>query len=192
MDAITLLKEDHKKVKGLFRKFEQAGDRAYATKRKLVEKITEELSIHAAIEEQVFYPAVRHAVESTEDVVLESLEEHHIVKWTLSELEKMEPQDERYDAKVTVLIESVEHHIKEEEDEMFPKVRKALSRTQLDEIGDLMDRAKLAAPTRPHPRSPDEPPANAIAGPLMAVLDAGKDAVHGAVQKVTGRRSKAS
>src|SRR3954465_5223227 len=99
MDAITLLKDDHKTVKRLFRKFEQAGDRAFTTKKKLVDKITEELSVHSAIEEQVFYPSVRHAVESTEDDVLESLEEHHIVKWTLSELENMDPHDERYDAK---------------------------------------------------------------------------------------------
>jgi hemerythrin superfamily protein len=177
MDAITLLKEDHRTVKALFRKFEHAGDRAFATRRKLVDKITEELSVHAAIEEQVFYPAVRHAIEATEDDVLESLEEHHIVKWTLSELEKMDPKDERFDAKVTVLIESVEHHMNEEEGEMFPKVRKALSRTQLNDLGDLMERAKLAAPKRPHPRAPDEPPANAIAGPVMAILDAGMQAV---------------
>ena len=188
MDAITLLKDDHKTVKGLFRKFEKAGDHAYITKRKLVDKITEELSVHAAIEEQVFYPAVRHTLNQTEDDVLEALEEHHIVKWTLSELEKMDPKDERFDAKVTVLIESVEHHIGEEEGEMFPKVRKALSRTQLNELGDLMERAKLAAPKRPHPRSPDEHPTNAIAAPVLAVLDAGKQVV----KKVAQLRPKAS
>jgi hemerythrin superfamily protein len=201
MDAITLLKDDHKTVKRLFRKFEQAGDRAYATKRKLVDKITEELSVHSAIEEQVFYPSVRHAVEQTEDEVLEALEEHHIVKWTLSELESMDPREERFDAKVTVLIESVEHHIEEEEGEMFPRVRKALSRTQLNELGDLMERAKLAAPKRPHPRSPDEPPGNVVAGPLMAILDAGKTAIKGvgetaikkvAPKKATARRSTRS
>jgi hemerythrin superfamily protein len=189
MDAITLLKDDHRTVKGLFRKFEQAGDRAYATKQKLVEQITEELSVHAAIEEQIFYPSVRQAIEEAEGDVLESLEEHHIVKWTLSELEGMDPKDERYDAKVTVLIESVRHHIGEEEGDMFPKVRKALSRTQLAELGDLMERAKLAAPKRPHPRAPDEPPANLIGGPIIAILDAGKEAV----KKVTSKsRSKAS
>ncbi|HXJ63952.1 MAG TPA: hemerythrin domain-containing protein [Actinomycetota bacterium] len=188
MDAITLLKDDHRKVKELFSKYERAGNRAFATKKKLVDKITEELSVHAAIEEQVFYPSVREAIVETEDDVLESLEEHHIVKWTLSELEKMEPQDERYDAKVTVLIESVRHHIGEEEQDMFPKVRKALTRTQLSELGDLMERAKLAAPTRPHPRAPEEPPGNVIGGPVLAMLDAGKEAV----KKVTGRGKKAS
>jgi len=188
MDAITLLKDDHRTVKELFRKFEKAGERAHKTKRTLVDKITEELSVHSAIEEQVFYPAVREAVETAEDEVLESLEEHHIVKWTLSELEKMDPQDERFDEKVTVLIESVRHHIEEEEGEMFPKVRRALSRSQLSDLGELMERAKLAAPTRPHPRSPDEPPGNLVAGPVAAVLDAGKDAI----KRVRSRRSKAS
>jgi hemerythrin superfamily protein len=79
MDAITLLKADHKTVEGLFKKFEKAGDNAFKTKRDLVDKIIEELSVHAAIEEAVFYPAVREADEEIEDDVLESLEEHHIV-----------------------------------------------------------------------------------------------------------------
>jgi hemerythrin superfamily protein len=188
MDAITLLKDDHRTVKDLFRKFEQAGDRAYATKRKLVDRMIEELSIHASIEEQVFYPSVRHAIEQTEDDVLEALEEHHIVKWTLTELEKIDPKNERFDAKVTVLIESVRHHMEEEEGEMFPKVRKALSRTQLNDLGDLMERAKAAAPTRPHPSAPDEPPGNIAAAPVLAILDAGKEVV----QKVRNRRPRAS
>ena len=196
MDAITLLKEDHRAVKGLFRKFEQAGDRAYTTKRKLVDKMIGELSVHAAIEEQIFYPSIRHAIEQTEDEVLEALEEHHVVKWTLSELEKMDPKDERFDAKVTVLIESVRHHIGEEEEEMFPKVRKAFSRTQLNDLGDLMERSKAAAPKSPHPRSPDEPPGNIVAAPVLAIIDAGKGLAQktgkAIVQKAKRSRSKAS
>ena len=74
----------------------------------------------------------------------------------------MSPEAERYDAKVTVLIESVRHHVEEEEQDMFPRVRKALSREQLSELGDLIERAKKVAPTRPHPKAPDEPPGNAI------------------------------
>src|SRR5437870_2229882 len=80
MDAITLLKQDHKAVDGMFKKFEQAGDRAHKTKRKLVDQIITELAVHTAIEEQLFYPTIRDRVESTEDEVLESLEEHHILK----------------------------------------------------------------------------------------------------------------
>ncbi len=188
MDAITLLREDHTTVRDLFQKFEKAGDRAYKTKRRLVDRIIEELAVHSAIEEQLFYPAVREAVEGAQEDVLESLEEHHVVKWTLSELEKMDPEDERFDAKVAVLIESVRHHMEEEEGEMFPKVRAAVSRRRLADLGELMDRAKLAAPKRPHPRSPDEPPWNIVAGPVAAALDAGKQAV----SRVTRRARRAS
>src|SRR6266542_2930787 len=186
MDAITLLKDDHRTVKELFRKFEKAGERAHKTKRTLVDKITEELSVHSAIEEQVFYPAVREAVETAEDVVLESLEEHHIVKWTLSELEKMDPEDERFDAKVTVLIESVRHHVKEEEQDLFPKVRKAVARTELRELGEEMARLKEVAPTRPHPKAPDEPPGNILAGSVAAMKDSAKDAVKAVKDEIKG------
>jgi hemerythrin superfamily protein len=184
MDAITLLRDDHSTVRDLFKKFEAAGDRAHKTKRKLVDRIIQELAVHSAIEEQVFYPAVRTSVEQAQDDVLESLEEHHIVKWTLSELEDMDPQDERFDAKVTVLIESVTHHMKEEEGDMFPKVRKALTPSELRDLGELMQAAKKAVPTRPHPRSPDERPANALMAPVAKAMDAGKDAV----AKLTGRK----
>ena len=80
MDAITLLKNDHKTVERLFKQFEKAGDRALVEKRRIVDRIIEELSVHASIEEQYFYPATRATVPETEDIVLESLEEHHIVK----------------------------------------------------------------------------------------------------------------
>ncbi|HVE46720.1 MAG TPA: hemerythrin domain-containing protein [Acidimicrobiales bacterium] len=164
MDAITLLRNDHKTVKGLFTKFEKAGANAKKTKRELVDKMIEELAVHSAIEEQVFYPAVRESVPDAEETVLEGLEEHHIVKWTLSELDGMDPEAERFDAKVTVLIESVRHHIEEEEAEMFPQVRAALGRKRLAELGEQMEKAKKIAPTRPHPRAPDTPPGNIVAG----------------------------
>src|SRR5262245_59665741 len=106
MDAITLLKKDHKTVNDLFKRFQKTGARAHVEQRELVDRIIEELSVHAAIEEAVFYPAVRVEVEGAEDMTLEALEEHHIVKWTLSELADMDPTDDRFKAKVTVLIES--------------------------------------------------------------------------------------
>src|SRR6476660_9794778 len=119
MDAITMLKDDHKAVEQLFKRFERAGDNAVAEKRRIVDSIIESLSVHAAIEEQLFYPVARATVPKTDDVVLEALEEHHIVKWVLSELERMSADDERFDAKVTVLIENVRHHVKEEETDFF-------------------------------------------------------------------------
>jgi hemerythrin-like domain-containing protein len=177
LDAITMLRDDHATARDLFKRFEAAGKGALKTKRKIVDRIIEELAVHAAVEEQVFYPAVRTAIEEAEDEVLESLEEHHIVKWTLSELDGMDPADERFDPKVTVLIENVRHHMKEEEGEMFPRVRKALGATELTELGGRMLEAKKAAPRRPHPRSPDTPPGNLVTGPIAAVLDAGRDAL---------------
>jgi hemerythrin superfamily protein len=181
MDAITLLKDDHRTVAQLFTRFEQAGDEAYEAKRQIVERIIHELSIHAAIEELAFYPAVRREVKGAQDMALESLEEHHIVKWQLSELEGMDPHAERFDAKVTVLIENVRHHVEEEEGEMFPKVRDQMSRATLDELGDRLAAAKKTVPSRPHPRTPDTPPANLIAGAAAGLVDKATDVVKSAV-----------
>ena len=153
-DATALLEQDHREVKKLFKQYEKLGEKAYTSKREVVDRIITELSVHAAIEEQVFYPAVRESVPKEEDTVLESLEEHHVVKWVLSELEKMSPEDERFDAKVTVLIENVRHHIEEEEEEWFPKVREGLDRKTLQEIGAEMEKARKKAP-----RSPAQPSA---------------------------------
>lgn len=182
MDAITLLKEDHRTVEKLFKRFEQAGDSAYVEKRQIADRICEELSKHAAIEEMLFYPVTRATVDDIDDVVLESLEEHHIVKWTLSEIDKMDPADERFDAKVTVLIEAVRHHVEEEETEYFPQVRDALGRNALTELGDAMVEAKKTAPTHPHPRSPDTPPGNVVVGNAAGVVDRIGDTVSGLAQ----------
>jgi hemerythrin superfamily protein len=189
MDAIALLKADHKEVEQLFKQFEKSGDRALKQKEKLVEKMIRALAVHAAIEEMFFYPAVRTAAlkkdnklgKDASDLVLESLEEHHIVKWTLSELETMKATDERFEAKVTVLIESVKHHVEEEEEDLFPKVRRLLNAKILNELGERMEKAKKLAPTRPHPRASDTPPGNFVAGTIAAMMDKGRDLVKAAL-----------
>ena len=187
-DAIVLLKNDHKTVEKLFKQFEKLGDGAQKTKRQVVDQIIAELSTHAAIEEQHFYPAVRAALPDADDDVLEGLEEHHIVKWTLSELEGMAPTEERFDAKVTVLIESVRHHVEEEEGDLFPKVREAIGRKDLRALGDTMEKAKGISPKRPHPKAPDTPErGNLLAGPAAAGLDAAKATARKGVRKATGR-----
>jgi cell division septum initiation protein DivIVA/hemerythrin-like domain-containing protein len=182
MDAITLLKDDHRSLERLFKRYEQAGDRAFVEKRALVDRIIEELSRHAAIEEQLFYPVARATVPGTDDIALESLEEHHIVKWVLSELERMDPTDERFDAKVTVLIENVRHHVEEEESEFFPKVRDELGRNALGDLGDTMAKFKEVAPTHPHPTSPDTPPGNLVTGAAAGVVDHVTDTISGVAQ----------
>jgi len=177
-----MLKEDHQAVDRLFKRFEKAGDRAYAEKKKLVDRMIEELAKHAAVEELLFYPVARATVPGTEDIVLESLEEHHIVKWVLAELDALDATDERFDAKVTVLIENVRHHVKEEEQELFPMVRRALDRKALADLGDAMEQAKATAPTHPHPRSPDTPPGNIAPGVTAGLFDRIGDTVSGVAQ----------
>jgi hemerythrin superfamily protein len=195
MDAIAVLKRDHEEVERLFRQFEKLTERAHRSKQKIVMKIIRELAIHAAVEEMLFYPAVRtaalkanvRALKEAADTVLESLEEHHVVKWTLSELEQMKPEDERYDAKVQVLMESVRHHVEEENEELFPKARRLLGDDLLFELGDRIEKAKKIAPTRPHPRAPDEPPGNLVAGTMAAVMDRAKDMVRDGVERLSRR-----
>jgi len=113
-----MLREDHKKVKGLFEEFEQAEDTK--AKQQIVETALMELEVHSKLEEELIYPAIRAEIDD-DDLMDEALEEHHVVHGLLGELKKMKPSDERYDAKFTVLAENVRHHIKEEEAEMFPK-----------------------------------------------------------------------
>jgi hemerythrin superfamily protein len=153
-DAIVLLKNDHKEIKKLFREFEKAGDGATRKKGELVDRMIELLTVHTYIENEVMYPRVRELVPDLEDDILESYEEHHVADVLVSELAALKPDAERFDAKTTVLIESVSHHIEEEEDEWFPKVRAALGRKQLAELGEQLLAAKEKAP-----RSPAQPSA---------------------------------
>jgi hemerythrin superfamily protein len=148
-DAIVLLKNDHKTVEKLFKEFEKAGDDAHQEKRRIVDSIIEELVIHTYIEEEIFYPAAREAVPETNDHVLESVEEHHVVVWMLSELLDLDPKNETFDAKVTVLTENVRHHVGEEEDEWFPEVRSGMGRKRLQELGRRMIDARSNAPKNP-------------------------------------------
>jgi hemerythrin superfamily protein len=177
MDAIALLKADHKKVETLFRKFEQAGRNAKKMKRRLVDQIVRELAVHSAIEEQVFYPAVRGKGGELQQMILLALEEHHVAKWLLKELEDLSPDAERFEAKVLVLMESIRTHVAEEEREVFPQVRKAFTPAELKAMAQALMVAKRSAPTRPHPRAPDTPPGNLVAGTMSSMLDMGKDAI---------------
>jgi len=125
-DAIALLTADHREVSEMFEQFEQLGDRATTSKEKLKDKICKALIAHTTIEEEIFYPAVRAAnVEEGEDMVDEAIVEHASAKDLIKQLQEMQPDDDLYDAKVKVLSEQIEHHVKEEEKEMFPKAKKA-------------------------------------------------------------------
>jgi iron-sulfur cluster repair protein YtfE (RIC family) len=141
MDAIALLKTDHEKVAGIFEKLEETTERAEKTREELFLKLKQELDLHAHIEESIFYPAIKQA-EETRDITMEALQEHHVVKVLLRELDAMPVGSETWTAKLKVLKENVEHHVEEEEGEMFKKARTVLSREQLEELGALMEQEK--------------------------------------------------
>jgi len=168
-DAIAVLKADHREAEKLFKRFEKASSRS--EKRRIVEAITTALAQHTAIEEQIVYPWAREYIENEDDTVLEAVEEHRVAKWLLAELASTAPDDERYDARVTVLIEVVRHHVKEEEAEFFPDLRDVATRAELLDLGDELRAAKRTASKSPDP--------GAIGGALSSAIghahDVGKD-----------------
>ncbi len=133
---IELLKQDHATVQSLFKKFAKVKDAK--RKEKIVRTAIEELKIHMAVEEELFYPAVREefSEDEMEELMDEAMEEHHVVKLLIQELDEMGPEDERFNAKFTVLAENIQHHIQEEESEIFPKVKR--SDANSEEIGARM------------------------------------------------------
>ena len=153
-DAIVVLKADHKEIRRLFRQFQAAGDQAIKKKAKIVGQIIELLTVHTYIENEVMYAEVCALLPDLKGDVLESYEEHHVADVLCIELAGMPPGAERFDAKATVLIENVTHHIEEEEQDWFPEVRAGLGRKQLQELG-----AKLKQAQKKAPRSPARPSA---------------------------------
>jgi hemerythrin superfamily protein len=137
MDAIVMLREDHAAVKKLFTRFDKG-------ETSVVPTICDALDRHAALEETYFYPEVKDVIPGR-DLVLESIEEHHVVHVLIAELRAMDPSDETYRAKATVLVENVRHHIDEEESELFPAVRDAVGRKELQEMGQRMSESPEAA-----------------------------------------------
>ena len=148
-DAIVQLKDDHKQILKVFKDFENAGENAVKRKGQLVDKMIELLNVHTYIENEVMYPRVRDLLPELTEDINESFEEHHVADVLVVELAAMKPEAERFDAKTTVLIENVRHHIEEEEQDWFPKVRAGLGRKQLQEIGEEMEKARKKAPKRP-------------------------------------------
>jgi hemerythrin superfamily protein len=154
MNAIELLESQHREVEDLFEEIEDSDD--LDTKADLFEQLADKLAIHAAIEEHHFYPAVKE--KRTEDILLESLEEHLAVKRVLADLLDNNVEDETFDAQLTVLKETVSHHVEEEESDLFPKVRKVLSKDQLEAVGQAMsaEQAELEEKGAPREAIPSE------------------------------------
>jgi len=141
MNAFQLLKEDHKKVSEIFQQLEPTTERAVKTRTELFAELKTSLDIHAHIEETIFYPSIKREAE-TREIVLEGFEEHHVIKTLLKELDGMPVDTEQWAAKCKVLQENVEHHVEEEEGEMFQKTRNVLSEEQINDLGARMEEEK--------------------------------------------------
>ncbi len=192
MNVIHLIEADHRHIETAFERFDRAarnGDERQQTE--LARDLLRQLSVHAAVEEQVLYPALSRAGVSSER--LEALEDHHAVKVSLSELQAMTPGQERYAPKMRVIEKSVRRHIEEEESTLLPRLRDALDTESLQRLGAEIEAAKRSAPTRPHPAAPDEPPANffanaaaAMSDRLVDALDSAGDLLRASVRYVLG------
>ena len=141
MDAMSLLKEDHKKVKKMLAQLESTTERGVKTREELFTKVKQELVVHEAIEEEIFYPALKDHPK-TKEIALEGYEEHHVVDLVMGELEELPVDDESWGAKALVMKENVEHHIEEEEGEMFKQAKQVFDEDELAQLGDYMEARK--------------------------------------------------
>ncbi|HEX2039766.1 MAG TPA: hemerythrin domain-containing protein [Acidimicrobiales bacterium] len=172
VDAVELLTTDHRAVERLFRHLLAAGQvAAVENQRDLAQRIVRELSVHAAVEEQVLYPAARELLPDGDRWADESLHAHGEVKHLLGELDGLDPVDDGFESCVTRLMELVRSHVGEEEAELLPALHRLAGRERLQELGTAMEQAKEGAPTRPHPHAPERPPVHIVAGAVATVAD---------------------
>ncbi len=137
MNAITLLEEDHRKMKKLLSELESTTERGVKTREELFATVKDELTVHETIEEEIFYPALKEHPK-TKEITLEAYEEHHVVDMVMAEIEGVPYDDERWGAKFKVMKENIEHHIEEEEKEMFMQARQAFEKDELEALGERM------------------------------------------------------
>ena len=173
-DAIELLTADHADVEQMFTQIEAVPQGG--TRDRLVDGLIRELSVHAAIEEQVLYPAMRKALPDGDTLVQEAIDEHQQVKEILAGIERAGAPGER-DPLLVQLIGNVRHHVDEEESELFPKLQASIGSDELRDIGAKLAAAKKMAPTHPHPNAPNTPPGNIVGGAAAAVMDKARDAL---------------
>jgi hemerythrin superfamily protein len=173
MDIIDLLTNDHAEVNQLFGRFSQASKPE--TKDELGKEIIQELSIHAAVEEQFVYPLIRKKVDGGDDLVNHAIEEHQEVKQLLSDLEKLDSSDSQYTTKMDKVISSVREHVEEEEGDVFPKLKESTPAETREKVGSVVEKAKSVVPTHPHPLVPGTATAQLLAGPWAAIVDKARD-----------------
>ena len=144
MEAIKLLKQDHDEVKKIMEKLDTTTERGVKTREELFTKLKNEMEVHEIIEEEIFYPALKEHPKAKE-IVLEGYEEHHVVDTIMGEISAVPYDDETWGAKFSVMKENIEHHIEEEEGDMFKTARQVLSKQELEELGERMEQRKATA-----------------------------------------------
>jgi hemerythrin-like domain-containing protein len=144
MNAITMLTDDHRAVKKLLSELETTTERGVKTREELFSRLKADLTVHEIIEEEIFYPALKEHPKA-KDIVLEAYEEHNVVDTLMGELSSLPADDERWGAKAKVMQENIEHHIEEEEGDMFKKARQVFDEAELEELGERMARRRVSA-----------------------------------------------
>jgi hemerythrin superfamily protein len=168
VNAVNLLKDDHRNVEGLFERYRSAADDA---KRAILEEITRELTKHTHAEETVLYPLLRISIPEGESLMDEAVAEHKEAKGLLAELENAQVGSLEVDAKVSTLRRAVDHHVREEEGEIFPKMERCLGVDRLESLGLEIDNAKRSAPDRPSASAAKDSPGTSVAGIVTAATD---------------------
>lgn len=177
-DLISVIISDHRAVERIFQELE-IGQGSPEHRRDLANQVIAELVRHSVAEEQHMYPAARTVLDDGDEIVDHELEEHAEAEQVMKELEGVEATDDRFEELVSKLIGEVRHHIEDEEQDLLPRLQEACSPDQLRELGDKVLRAKERAPTRPHPTSPDKPPANTVLAPGTGLVDRLRDRLSG-------------
>lgn len=173
MDALELLNNDHRMVEQLFRDYQTAKNDEQ--RRGVVEIMIRELSKHAALEELLVYPLAKQAIPDGDKEIDHHLDEHMAVKKTLVALDEAGANREETEKLVATLQKEIDEHVQDEEEGLWPKLREAVDEDALVELGEVVDKAKQVAPTRPHPAAPTEPPKLALAAPVAALYDRVRD-----------------
>jgi hemerythrin superfamily protein len=145
MDAVTLIKKDHQTVEALFRRYEKLGPRAYRQAGHIRDRVCQELTTHAAVEEQVLYPEARRVRGKAEDMVEQAEDEHGQAKKAIAKLQRLSPKSVKFPGAMGRLMGGVRHHVKEEESELLPKLEKAMSKAELEKLGKRLASAKREA-----------------------------------------------
>lgn len=174
-DAVAMLMADHRDMERLHAQFHQTPSEEANRRQALANDIIRELSVHAVVEEIYLYPLTAEAVANGEQLAEHSLDEHQEIKDRLAELDDMDVSDPDYGQQLDALMSTVSHHVEEEEGELFPALRRSVGAERLVQAGERMRRAKMVAPTRPHPAAPNTPPGNKILGAFAAVADRIRD-----------------